>query len=114
MGRPPRAQVARGSWHTARDMVLSTAASTDHLSWIPKVLRPFGHLSIVDGIPALDVGTLAGKSLSLHTEMVFSRIVHGALPEAQGRTLESAREARDEQSRARHLRSHTEKYFASA
>lgn len=74
------------------DMVLSTAASADHLSWIPRVLRPFGHLSITDGVPALDVGTLAGKSLSLHTEMVFSRIVHGVLPEAQGRTLESVAE----------------------
>jgi len=71
------------------DMVLSTAASARHLSWIPKVLRPFGHLSVVDGVPALDVGALAGRSLSLHTEMVFSRIVHGAAPEAQGRTLES-------------------------
>ena len=74
------------------DMVLSTAGSADHLSWIPRVLRPFGHLSIVDGVPALDVGVLAGKSLSLHTEMVFSRIVHGAVPEAQGRTLESVAE----------------------
>lgn len=74
------------------DMVLSTAGSADHLSWIPRVLRPFGHLSVVDGVPALDVGVLAGKSLSLHTEMVFSRIVNGAVPEAQGRTLESVAE----------------------
>ncbi|MEV7681929.1 zinc-binding dehydrogenase [Streptomyces sp. NPDC088341] len=74
------------------DMALSTAASADHLSWIPDILRPFGHLSVVDGVPSLDVGALAAKSLSLHTEMVFSRIVHGADPEAQGQTLESVAE----------------------
>jgi zinc-binding alcohol dehydrogenase family protein len=74
------------------DMVLSTAASTDHLSWIPKILRPFGHLSIVDGLPALDVGALAAKSLSLHLEMVFSRIIHGAAVETQGQTLERVAE----------------------
>ncbi|WP_405984217.1 zinc-binding alcohol dehydrogenase family protein [Streptomyces sp. NBC_00872] len=74
------------------DMVLSTAASADHLSWIPDILRPFGYLSVVDGVSSLDVGALAAKSLSLHTEMVFSRIVHGADPEAQGQTLESVAE----------------------
>jgi NADPH:quinone reductase-like Zn-dependent oxidoreductase len=74
------------------DMVLSTAASADHLSWIPQILRPFGHLSVVDGIPTLDVGALAVKSLSLHTEMVFSRIIDGADAEAQGQTLERAAE----------------------
>ncbi|MFJ6087856.1 zinc-binding alcohol dehydrogenase family protein [Streptomyces sp. NPDC092369] len=74
------------------DMVLSTAASADHLSWIPKILRPFGHLSVVDGIPSLDVGALAAKSLSLHTEMVFSRILDGADAKAQGQTLSRAAE----------------------
>ncbi|MGW6745531.1 zinc-binding alcohol dehydrogenase family protein [Streptomyces sp. NPDC055025] len=74
------------------DMVLSTAASADHLGWIPDILRPFGHLSVVDGVPSLDVGALAAKSLSLHTEMVFSRIVHGTDPEAQGQILESVAE----------------------
>jgi NADPH:quinone reductase len=70
------------------DMVLSTAASTDHLSWLPRILRPFGHLSIVDGVAALDASALAAKSLSLHMEMVFSRIIAGAAPETQGQTLQ--------------------------
>lgn len=48
-------------------MVLSTAASADHLKWIPKILRPFGHFCIVDGVPALEVAAFAAKSLSLHT-----------------------------------------------
>jgi NADPH:quinone reductase len=70
------------------DMVLSTAKSADNLGWIARALRPFGHLSIVDASPSLDVGALVSKSASLHTEMVFSKIVHGGDVQSQGRILE--------------------------
>ena len=69
-------------------MVLSTAGTGAHLGWIAKVLRPFGHLAVVDA-PAIDPGVLASKSISLHLEMVFSRILHDRAPEAQGRILAS-------------------------
>jgi NADPH:quinone reductase len=59
------------------DMVLSTAKTAEHLVWIAKVRRPFGHLSVVDFSPSLDANALILKSLSLHLEMVFSRILHG-------------------------------------
>jgi NADPH2:quinone reductase len=70
------------------DLVLSTAASAKNVGWIGKVLRPFGHVSIVDMPVGLDVGALMSKSASLHTEMVFSRILHGCAPERQGAILE--------------------------
>lgn len=60
------------------DMVLSTAKTAEHLGWIAKVLRPFGHLSVVDFSPSLDANALMLKSLSLHLEMVFSRILNGS------------------------------------
>jgi NADPH2:quinone reductase len=70
------------------DMVLSTAKTSEHLGWIAKVLRPFGHLSVVDFSPSLDANALMLKSLSLHLEMVFSRILHGTDVHRQSSILE--------------------------
>ena len=70
------------------DMVLSTAKTAEHLGLIAKVLRPFGHLSVVDFSPSLDANILMLKSLSLHLEMVFSRILHGSGVHRQGSILE--------------------------
>jgi NADPH2:quinone reductase len=70
------------------DMVLSAAKTAEHLGWITKVLRPFGHLSVVDFSPSLDANVLMLKSLSLHLEMVFSRILHGTDVHRQGSILE--------------------------
>jgi zinc-binding alcohol dehydrogenase family protein len=72
----------------AVDMVLSTAKTAEHLGWIAKVLRPFGHLSVVDFSPSLDANALMLKSLSLHLEMVFSRILQGTDVHRQGSILE--------------------------
>ncbi len=71
------------------DMVLSTAKTADNVGWIAKVLRPFGHLSIVDFPSSLDLGSIGMKSISLHTEMVFTRILHGSSPHLQGAILGS-------------------------
>jgi zinc-binding alcohol dehydrogenase family protein len=73
------------------DWVLSTAKTAENLAWIANVLRPFGHLSVVDMSPTLDANTLMLKSASLHLEMVFSRIRHGADIHRQGAILEAVR-----------------------
>jgi len=72
----------------AVDMVLSTANSPGNLPWITKLLRPFGHLSVVDGSPGLDVNTLVPKAVSLHTEMIFSRLSNDYAPETHGTILD--------------------------
>lgn len=69
--------------------MLSRAKTAANIGWIANVLRPFGHLSVVDVGPPLDVSPLVLKSASLHTDMVFSRIIHGGEPERQGRILET-------------------------
>ena len=71
------------------DMVFSTAKTADNLPWIAKLLRPFGHLSVIDMSPSLNAKALMLKSASLHTEMVFSKVLHGYDLESQGRTLEA-------------------------
>jgi NADPH2:quinone reductase len=63
------------------DLVLSTAGTTGNLGWIAEVLRPFGHVSAIDLDGPVDTAPLMRKSLSLHAEMVFSRIA------GQGTTL---------------------------
>lgn len=72
------------------DMVLSTTGTVDNLPWIGALLRPFGHLSAIDLATPLDVTPLTQRSVSLHTEMVFSRV--GADPGSQGRILEAVGE----------------------
>src|ERR1700733_2497838 len=62
------------------DMVLSTAKTADQIGWIAKMVRPFGHLCVVDSGASLEVSPLMMKPASLHTEMVFSRIMHGSAP----------------------------------
>jgi NADPH2:quinone reductase len=69
------------------DMVLSTAGTAANIGWIAQLLRPFGHLSIVDGGSPLELGPLMQKSASLHTEMVFSKLLGGGDPASQGRIL---------------------------
>lgn len=59
------------------DMVFSTAGTAGNLSWIAKLLRPFGHLSAVDIAPPFDASPIVSKSISLHTEMVFAKVISG-------------------------------------
>ena len=71
------------------DLILSTAKTADNIEWIAQALRPFGHLCVVDSGAPLDVSPLVMKAASLHTEMVFSRIMNGSSPEKQGAILAS-------------------------
>lgn len=72
------------------DMVLSTAGTSNNLGWIGAVLRPFGHLSTVDLGGPLDLAPLTARSVSVHTEMVFSQVSGGADPSGQGQILATA------------------------
>jgi NADPH:quinone reductase len=71
------------------DLVLSTAGTGGNLASIVEVLRPFGHLAFIDDPGPVDPGAFVGKSLSLHGEMVFSRILAGDAA-SQGRILARA------------------------
>ena len=71
------------------DLVLSTTNTARNLEWIAKVLRPFGHLCVVDGGGPLDVTPLVMKAASIHTVMVFNRIMNGRSPEKQGAILKT-------------------------
>ena len=69
------------------DLVLSTAGTIGNVGWIAETLRPFGHLAAIDLNGPLDLGPLTGKSVSLHTVNVFSKIMAGGDIASQGRIL---------------------------
>lgn len=69
------------------DMVLSTAGTAGNVSWIARLLRPFGHLSAVDIAPPFDASPIVSKSISMHTEMVFAKVISGFNPASQGKVL---------------------------
>lgn len=69
------------------DMVLSTAGTAENIGWIAQLLRPHGHLAAIDIARPLDLGPLVLKSVSIHTEMVFSKVLSGGDPASQGRIL---------------------------
>jgi NADPH2:quinone reductase len=69
------------------DLVLSTKGTAANVGWIAEVLRPFGHLAATDLTGATDLEPLIQKSVSLHTEMVFSRVTTGHDVHRQGQIL---------------------------
>ncbi|MFC5061292.1 zinc-binding dehydrogenase [Actinomycetospora atypica] len=73
----------------AVDLVFSTSGTGGNLASIVEVLRPFGHLAFIDDPGPMALGAIVGKSLSLHAEMVFSRILAGDAG-SQGRILARA------------------------
>jgi zinc-binding alcohol dehydrogenase family protein len=83
----------RGAGIDDVDLAFSTSDTSRRLASIVEVLRPFGHLAFIDSPGQLDVEAFVGKSLSLHSEMVFSKIVAGGDASSQGRIL--ARSADD-------------------
>lgn len=69
------------------DVVFCTTHSKQYLDVIPKILRPFGHLCLIDDAASLDVSVFKGKSLSVHLELMFAKSLHGFNPETQGHIL---------------------------
>jgi NADPH:quinone reductase len=80
----------RGAGIGTVDLVFSTSGTSRNLASIVEVLRPFGHLAFIDAPGPLDLDAFVGKSLSLHSEMVFSNITAGGDAGSQGRILARA------------------------
>ncbi|WP_433281070.1 zinc-binding alcohol dehydrogenase family protein [Pseudonocardia xinjiangensis] len=80
----------RGAGIDQVDLVFSTSGTSGNLASIVEVLRPFGHLAFIDTPGPLDLDAFVGKSLSLHSEMVFSKITAGGDAGSQGRILARA------------------------
>lgn len=69
------------------DAVLSTTHTERHLAAINAVLRPFGHLTLIDDPASLDIVPLKRKALSIHWELMFTKVLYGYDLESQGKIL---------------------------
>jgi zinc-binding alcohol dehydrogenase family protein len=71
----------------ALDAVFGTSQTDRQLPAIAQLLRPFGHLSLIDDPPALDIVSLKRKSISVHWELMFTKPLFGYELESQGEIL---------------------------
>jgi NADPH2:quinone reductase len=67
--------------------VFSTTNTGSYLSAIPKLLRPFGHLMVIDDPAALDIMPFKQKALSVHWEFMFAKPINGYRLAEQGQVL---------------------------
>jgi zinc-binding alcohol dehydrogenase family protein len=74
-------------WVHEVDYILSVNKTAEHISWISQVLRPYGHLGIIDIHKPADLRELFNKSVSIHPEAVFSRVIFDHHPEKHSRIL---------------------------
>lgn len=69
------------------DVIFSTTHTADYLRHFPDVLRPFGHLMVIDDPAVLDIRPFKPKALSVHWEFMFAKATHGYRPETQSAIL---------------------------
>lgn len=67
--------------------VFSTTGTDDYLPVIPQLLRPFGHLMVIDDPLALDIKPFKQKALSVHWEFMFAKPIHAYRMAEQGMVL---------------------------
>jgi NADPH:quinone reductase len=69
------------------DFVFSTNGTDAMLPQITSLLRPFGHLALIDDPAVLDIAPLKRKSLTVSWELMFTKSLFGHRPESQGEIL---------------------------
>lgn len=71
----------------AVDVIFSTTHTADYIAFIPDLLRPFGHLIVIDDPAMLDIRPFKPKALSVHWEFMFAKSTGNFRPESQGKIL---------------------------
>jgi len=69
------------------DLVFATTHTDQYWSELPRVLRPFGAVGLIDDPGPLDIMPFKGKALSIHWELMFTKSRFGVRPESQGQIL---------------------------
>jgi NADPH:quinone reductase len=69
------------------DFVFSTNGTDAMLPQITSLLRPFGHLALIDDPAVLDIAPLKRKSLTVSWELMFTKSLFGHRLESQGEIL---------------------------
>ena len=69
------------------DVVFGTTHSENYAEVFPKILKPFGHLVMIDDPPHFDVIPFKRKSLSVHWELMFTKTLFDHDRQSQGDVL---------------------------
>ena len=71
------------------DFVMSTHATEQNLNWLVNVIRPYGHLAAIDIGRPFDVSPITARSLTFHSEMVFTKVLSNYEVESISRILQT-------------------------
>lgn len=77
------------------DAIFSTTHTAEYLQVVPELLRPFGHLAVIDDPPSLDILPFKRKAVSVHWEFMFAKSMFGYKQETQGAILRQVAELVD-------------------
>lgn len=77
------------------DVVFVTTHTDLYLKVIPKILRPFGHMVMIDEPKKLDIFPFKNKAQSIHWELMFVKSMTGYRIESQGQILKETAELID-------------------
>lgn len=70
------------------DFVFAVNGLKESMAWLPKVIRPYGHLSIIEVNTGVDLWQFLAKSISIHLEYVFSKSAFDHKKESHGQILD--------------------------
>ncbi|MCW2335851.1 zinc-binding alcohol dehydrogenase family protein [Sphingobium sp. B2D3A] len=76
IGRDVQPELAALGLHDLH-AIFSTTHTDAYLPVIPALLRPFGHLMVIDDPAALDILPFKQKALSVHWEFMFAKSING-------------------------------------
>jgi len=94
IGRDLKAELARIGIPSV-DVVFATTHTLEYMPILPDIIRPFGHLMVIDDPEALDIRHLKLKALSVHWELMFTKSLQGYRLESQGAILREVAELVD-------------------
>lgn len=67
--------------------IFITTSTGDYWDAVPGLLRPFGHLMVIDEPATMDMKPFKQKALTVHWEYMFAKAMFGFQPEEQGAML---------------------------
>ena len=69
------------------DVIFGTTHTEQYLPVYQKILRPFGHLCLIDDPETLDIRPFKSKAISVHWEFMFTKSMYAYAESSQGNIL---------------------------
>lgn len=69
------------------DVIFGTTHTDEYIAIYQKILRPFGHLALIDDPKTLDIAPLKSKAINIHWELMFTKSLFDYCQASQGTIL---------------------------